>query len=147
MANMTLLEKAIEIALHAHAGQKGKDGSPYILHPLRIMTRMSTDEERMAAVLHDVVEDSDVTLEDLRNAGFPEGVLTAVKLLTHEEGVTYEDYVERLKTHPMARRIKLADLEDNSDIRRLSGIEERDLERLRKYHRAWQILRPSADGG
>ena len=68
-----------------------------------------------------------------------------VRLLTHEEGVSYEDYVERLKPHPMARRIKLADLEDNSDIRRLSGIEERDLERLRKYHRAWQILRPSAD--
>jgi (p)ppGpp synthase/HD superfamily hydrolase len=139
----TLLERAIEIALHAHAGQKGKDGSPYILHPLRIMARMSADAERMAAVLHDVVEDSQVTLEDLRKAGFPEEVLTAVKLLTHEEGISYEDYVERLKPHPIARRIKLADLEDNSDIRRLSGIEERDLERLRKYHRAWQILRPS----
>jgi (p)ppGpp synthase/HD superfamily hydrolase len=142
---MTLLEKAIEIAVRAHAGQKGKDGSPYILHPLRVMTRARTDEERMAAVLHDVVEDSEVTLEDLRGAGFPEEVLTVVRLLTHEEGVSYEDYVERLKPHPMARRIKLADLEDNSDIRRLSRIEERDLERLRKYHRAWQILRPSAD--
>jgi (p)ppGpp synthase/HD superfamily hydrolase len=142
---MTPLEKAIEIAVRAHAGQKGKDGSPYILHPLRVMTRARTDEERMAAVLHDVVEDSEVTLEDLREAGFPEEVLTVVRLLTHEEGVSYEDYVERLKPHPMARRIKLADLEDNSDIRRLSGIEERDLERLRKYHRAWQILRPSAE--
>jgi len=142
---MTLLEKAIEIALSAHAGQKGKDGSPYILHPLRVMTRMGADEERMAAVLHDVVEDSEVTIEDLRQAGFPEAVLTVVKLLTHEEGVSYEDYVERLKPHPVARRIKLADLEDNSDIRRLSGIEAKDLERLRKYHRAWQILRPTAD--
>jgi (p)ppGpp synthase/HD superfamily hydrolase len=142
---MTLLERAIEIALRAHAGQKGKDGSPYILHPLRVMTRMGTDEERMAAVLHDVVEDSEVTFEDLRKAGFPEEVLTTVKLLTHEEGVSYEDYVQRLKPHSMARRIKLADLEDNSDIRRLSGIEERDIERLRKYHRAWQILRPGPD--
>jgi (p)ppGpp synthase/HD superfamily hydrolase len=142
---MTLLEKAIEIALRAHAGQKGKDGSPYILHPLRVMTRVGTDEERIAAVLHDVVEDSDVTLDDLRQAGFSEKVLTTVKLLTHEEGVSYEDYVNRLKSDPMARRIKLADLEDNSDIRRLSGIEEKDLERLRKYHRAWQILRPTAD--
>jgi (p)ppGpp synthase/HD superfamily hydrolase len=141
---MTLLEKAIEIALRAHAGQKGKDGSPYILHPLRVMTRVGTDEERIAAVLHDVVEDSDVTLDDLRQAGFSEKVLTTVKLLTHEEGVSYEDYVNRLKSDPMARRIKLADLEDNSDIRRLSGIEEKDLERLRKYHRAWQILRPTA---
>jgi (p)ppGpp synthase/HD superfamily hydrolase len=142
---MTLLEKAIEIALRAHAGQEGKDGSPYILHPLRVMTRMGTDEERMAAVLHDVVEDSEVTLDDLQKAGFPEEVLTTVSLLTHEEGVSYEDYVQRLKPHPMARRIKLADLEDNSDIRRLSGIEERDIERLRKYHRAWQILRPGPD--
>jgi (p)ppGpp synthase/HD superfamily hydrolase len=142
---MTLLEKAIEIALRAHGGQKQKDGSPYILHPLRVMGRVWRDEERMAAVLHDVVEDSDVTLEELRAAGFPENVLHTVELLTHEEGVSYEDYVERLKGDPMARRIKLADLEDNSDIRRLSGIEEKDLERLRKYHRAWQILRPSAD--
>lgn len=141
---MTLLEKAIEIALRAHAGQKCKDGTPYVLHPLRIMTRMGTDEERIAAVLHDVVEDSEVTLDDLRAAGFPENVLAVVKLLTHEEGVSYEDYVERLKTHPVARRIKVADLEDNSDIRRLSGIEEKDIERLRKYHRAWQILRPTA---
>ena len=142
---MTLLERAIEIALRAHAGQKGKDGSPYILHPLRVMTRMGSDEERMAAVLHDVVEDSEVTIEDLRKAGFSEEVLTTVKMLTHEDGVSYEDYVQRLKPHPMARRIKLADLEDNSDIRRLSGIEERDIERLRKYHRAWQILRPGPD--
>ncbi len=144
---MTLLEKAIEIALRAHAGQKGKDGAPYVLHPLRLMTRMDTDEERMAAVLHDVVEDSEVTLEDLRGAGFPEGVVETVRLLTHEEGISYEGYVERLKADAMARRIKVADLEDNSDIRRLSGIEEKDLERLRKYHRAWQILRPKAGEG
>lgn len=142
---MTLLEKAIEIALRAHAGQKQKDGSPYILHPLRVMGRVHTDKERIAAVLHDVVEDSAITLGDLRAAGFPEDVLETVRLLTHEEGISYEDYVRRLKPDPMARRIKLADLEENSDIRRLSGIEEKDLERLRKYHRAWQILRPTAD--
>jgi len=141
---MTLLERAIGIALRAHAGQKTKDGSPYILHPLRVMARMTTGEERMAAVLHDVIEDSDLTLEDLRREGFPESVLTAVSLMTHEDGISYEDYVQRLKPDPMARRIKLADLEDNSDIRRLSGIEEKDIERLRRYHRAWQILRPAA---
>jgi len=141
---MTPLERAIEIAVHAHAGQKSKDGSPYILHPLRLMTRMATDEERMTAVLHDSVEDSDLTLEDLRREGFPEAVLEAVRLMTHEAGIGYEDYVERLKSNPIARRVKVADLEDNSDIRRLSGIEEKDMERLRKYHRAWQILRPQA---
>ena len=142
---MTLLEKALEIALRAHAGQKQKDGSPYILHPLRVMARVHTDEERMAAVLLDVVEDSEVTIEDLRAAGFPELVLETVRLLTHEEGISYEDYVRRLKPDATARRIKLADLEENSDIRRLSGIEEKDIDRLRKYHRAWQILRPTAD--
>jgi (p)ppGpp synthase/HD superfamily hydrolase len=142
---MTLLEKAIEIAVRAHAGQKQKDGSPYILHPLRVMGRVHTDDERTAAVLHDVVEDSAITLDDLRAAGFPEHVLEAVRLLTHEEAISYEDYVRRLKPNAMARRIKLADLEENSDIRRLSGIEEKDLERLRRYHRAWQILQPTAD--
>jgi len=141
----TLLEKAIDIALRAHAGQKGKDGSPYVLHPLRIMSRMHTDSERITAVLHDVVEDSDITLDDLRAAGFPDEILTAVQLLTHEDGISYDAYVERLKPHPLARKIKLADLEDNSDIRRLSGIESKDLDRLRKYHRAWHILRPSPE--
>ena len=141
---MTPLEKAIEIAVRAHAGQKCKDGTPYVLHPLRLMSRMNTEEERMAAVLHDVVEDTHVTFEDLRAAGIPENVLEAVRLLTHEKETPYEDYVERLKNHPVARRVKLADLQDNSDIRRLKGIEDKDVERLRKYYRAWQILRPTA---
>ena len=106
---------------------------------------MHTDSERITAVLHDVVEDSDITLDDLRAAGFPDEILTAVQLLTHEDGISYDAYVERLKPHPLARKIKLADLEDNSDIRRLSGIESKDLDRLRKYHRAWHILRPSPE--
>jgi (p)ppGpp synthase/HD superfamily hydrolase len=139
--DVTLLERTIQIAVDAHAGQKGKDGLPYILHPLRLMLKMSTEVERIVAVLHDVVEDTSVTLDDLRREGFSDEVLEAVRLLTHEEGISYEDYVARLKPHPLAKKIKLADLEDNSDIRRLSGIEDKDLERLRKYHRAWTILR------
>lgn len=142
---MTLVERAVEVALRAHAGQKGKDGTPYVLHPLRLMTRMGTDVERMAAVLHDAVEDSALTLEELRGMGFPDEVVRVVGLLTHEEGMGYEEYVRRLAGDAVARRIKLADLEDNSDIRRLNGLEEADVERLRKYHRAWQILRPGAD--
>jgi (p)ppGpp synthase/HD superfamily hydrolase len=142
---MTLVERAVEVALRAHAGQKGKDGTPYVLHPLRLMTRMGTDVERMAAVLHDAVEDSELTLEELRGMGFPDEVVRVVGLLTHEEGMGYEEYVRRLAGDAVARRIKLADLEDNSDIRRLNGLEEADVERLRKYHRAWQILRPGAD--
>jgi (p)ppGpp synthase/HD superfamily hydrolase len=144
-SNHTPLERALGIALEAHAGQESKDGLPYILHPLRLMARMQTDDERIAAMLHDVVEDSAVTLEDLRAAGFSEPVLEAVRLLTHEEGIGYDEYVERLRANPLARKVKLADLEDNSDIRRLSGLEEKDVERLRKYHRAWQILRPAPE--
>ncbi len=138
---MTPLERAIQIAAAAHAGQTGKDGAPYILHPLRLMLKMSTDEERIVAVLHDVVEDTSVTFDDLRREGFSDEVLETVRLLTHEEGISYEDYVARLAPHPLAKKVKLADLEDNSDIRRLSGIEDKDVPRLRKYHRAWMILR------
>jgi (p)ppGpp synthase/HD superfamily hydrolase len=138
--NMTLVERAIQIALHAHTGQPGKDGSPYVLHPLRLMSKMETDEERMVAVLHDVVEDSDFTLSDLREAGFPPRVLEAVELLTHDKETPYEEYVQRIKPHPLARKVKLADLEDNSNLRRLAKLEEKDLERVKKYHRAWVIL-------
>jgi (p)ppGpp synthase/HD superfamily hydrolase len=125
----------------AHAGQSCKDGSPYILHPLRLMLKMSTDEERMVAVLHDVVEDTSITLEDLRREGFSAAVLEALRLLTHEKEVPYEEYVARIKPHPLAREVKLADLEDNSDIKRLKGIEEKDFARMKKYHRAWMILK------
>jgi len=138
---MTLLERAIQIAVNAHAGQKGKDGTPYILHPLRLMMKVQTEEEKMIAVLHDVVEDTDVTLADLQREGFPAAVLNAVELLTHDADTPYEDYVQQIKTNPLAKTVKLADLEDNSDIRRLSGIEEKDLQRLKKYHRAWLILK------
>lgn len=139
--SMTLLERAIQIAVDAHAGQMGKDGSPYILHPLRLMLKMDDEQSRMAAILHDVVEDTKVTFADLEAEGFPEVVLEAVRLLTHEDGVPYEEYVEEIKPNALARKVKLADLEDNSDIRRLSGIEEKDLQRLKKYHHAWLILR------
>lgn len=138
---MTLLERAIQIAVDAHAGQKGKDGTPYILLPLRLMLKVSNEHEKMAAVLHDVVEDTDVKMEDLQREGFPKAVLEAVRLLTHEPSVPYEDYVRHIKANPLAKAVKLADLEDNSDIRRLSGIEDKDLQRLKKYHRAWMILK------
>lgn len=138
--HMTPLERAIQIAVGAHAGQMGKDGSPYILHPLRLMLKMTTEEERIVAVLHDVVEDTDITFDDLRKEGFTEAVIEALQLLTHDDDVPYDDYVAAIKPHPLARRVKLADLEDNSDIKRLSGIEDKDLQRLRKYHRAWMTL-------
>lgn len=137
---MTLLERAIQIAADAHADQKSKDGSPFILHPLRIMMKMDADDERTVAVLHDVVEKTELILDDLSKEGFSAEVLEAIKLLTHEEDVPYERYVEAIKPNVLAKKVKLADLEDNSDIRHLSGDIEKDLEHLGKYQLAWKIL-------
>jgi hypothetical protein len=130
---------AIRIAVDAHAGAVDKAGAPYILHPLRVMFAQRDDDARMAGVLHDVVEDTSVTFEDLETAGMPPAVLDALRLLTHD-GTPYEEYVQRLKSNPIARAVKLADLEDNMDIRRLAEVTERDARRLAKYRRAWRTL-------
>ena len=138
---MTLLEKCIALALEAHSGQTGRDNLPYILHPLHLMSQMDTEEEMMTAVLHDVVEDSEYTLADLRDLGLPEPVLRAVSLLTHDkEGVTYDEYIRRLKPDRIACKVKMADLRHNMDIRRLPTVHEKDAARLEKYRRAWSYL-------
>lgn len=137
---MADIEEAIRIAVEAHSGQKDRAGAPYILHPLRMMFRMQTDAERMAAVLHDVVEDTNWTLDDLRGRGFAEEVVAAVDHLTRREEESYEEFVERAGRHPVARRVKIADLEDNMDIRRNGEVTDKDAERLTKYHRAWRRL-------
>lgn len=137
---MPTLEDTIQLALDAHRGQVDKAGAPYILHPLRMMLQMDDEPAQMAAVLHDVVEDSPVTLDDLREQGFSAEVVAAVDALTRREDETYLDFVRRARTNPIARRVKLADLQDNMDLRRLSDITEKDVERLRRYRRAWAIL-------
>ena len=138
---MSLLERAIEIALESHHGQTDRYGSPYILHPLLVMMHMDNDNEMMAAVLHDVLEDSNLTLEFLRDQGFPAEVLEAVRLLTHDaETFSYSEYVRRLKLNPIAAKVKLADLKHNMDIRRMDHVEEKDAIRLEKYRRAWETL-------
>lgn len=137
---MSTLNVALTIAAQAHAGQFDKAGESYILHPLRLMMQMDTDVERITAVLHDVVEDSDWTLEGLRTAGFAEEVVTAVAHLSRQPDESYEDFIHRLQPHPLAVKVKLADLADNMDIRRLQTITAKDHERLEKYHRAWQVL-------
>lgn len=137
---MADIEEAIRIAVEAHRGQKDRGGAPYILHPLRMMFRVQTDAERMAAVLHDVVEDSAWTLDDLRARGFPDEVLRAVDGLTRREGETYEAFVERAAADPVARRVKIADLEDNMDVRRTGNVSPGDAERLNRYLRAWRRL-------
>lgn len=137
---MASLEKAIGIAAEAHTGQRDKAGAPYILHPLRMMLRMQTDEERIVAVLHDVVEDSDWTLDGLRAEGFSDAVVEAVDALTRQEGESYEAFVVRAGQLSLARRVKLADLEDNMDTTRLGAITEVDEARLARYERARQHL-------
>jgi (p)ppGpp synthase/HD superfamily hydrolase len=137
---MADLETAIGIAVQAHWGQKDRGGAPYILHPLRMMFRVQTEAERMAAVLHDVVEDTDWTLDALREQGFPDEVVTAVDHLTRREDESYDEFVTRAAAHPVARRVKLADLEDNMDVRRTGTLGEGDVERLGRYLRAWRRL-------
>lgn len=130
-----MLEDAIALAVEKHRGMRDKAGDPYILHPLRMMLALRGEEERMAAVLHDVVEDTDVTLEDLRRAGYPPAVVEVVDHLTRRAEESYEESIRRAAAHPVARRVKLADLEDNMDLRRLGTVTEKDLERLARYHR------------
>lgn len=137
---MADLEEAISIAVEAHRGQKDRAGAPYILHPLRVMFRVQTDAERMAAVLHDVVEDTGWTLDALRERGFPSEVVEAVDHLTRRGGESYDDFVTRAAAHPVARRVKVADLEDNMDVRRTGTLSESDVERLSRYLRAWRRL-------
>lgn len=138
---ISMLEKAILLATRAHAGQTDKSGGPYLLHPLRVMLKLQGDEARQAAVLHDVVEDTPITLEMLRQEGFSEAVVTAVDALSRRAGEAYADFIQRLKVNPIARRVKLADLEDNMDLRRLNPpFTPRDLDRMERYRRAWTEL-------
>jgi len=134
------LVQALEIAVRAHGDTLDKSGQPYILHPLRVMLAQDTDEGRIAGVLHDVVEDTEVTLDDLRDVGIPGSVLEAIALLTHDDDTPYEQYVERLKPNPLARSVKLADLRDNMDVLRLPDFTQKDLQRLGKYRRAYEFL-------
>jgi (p)ppGpp synthase/HD superfamily hydrolase len=137
---MATLEKAILIAAQAHLGQRDKGGAPYILHPLRMMMRMESEAAMMAAVLHDVVEDSDWTLEQLRDEGFSEEVLQAVDCLTNRDGEGYGEFIARVRANAIASQVKIADLEDNMNVKRIGEMTPKDLARIDKYHRAWRAL-------
>lgn len=135
------LERAIAIAAAAHEGQVDKGGAPYILHPLKVMLRVNTLEERIVAVLHDVVEDCGISFDDLRNEGFSETVLMAIASVTKVSDESYEEFVERVAQNPIGRVVKLADLEENSDLSRIAEPSWEDLERVEKYRRAIGVLR------
>jgi (p)ppGpp synthase/HD superfamily hydrolase len=142
---MATLGRAVAIAAEAHQSQTDKAGAPYILHPLRVMQRMDTEAEKIAAILHDVVEDSTWTIEQLRAEGFSEEILAAIDCLTKHEGESYDEFILRASSNPLARKVKLADLEDNLDLRRLGELTEKDLQRIQKYHRVWQSLTRNSD--
>jgi len=137
---MPTLNDAIILAASKHEGQLDRAGLPYILHPLRLMLEQTTEVRRMAAVLHDVVEDTDVTLDDLREMGYSEEVVTAVDALTRRDGEAWEDYIERVASVPDAVVIKRADLTHNMDLRRLPEVKDSDLDRFRRYVYAWRRL-------
>ena len=145
---MPNLERAIEIAISAHKGQTDKGGNPYILHPLRVMMSLESQAEKMVGVLHDVVEDSDWTFEDLENEGFPVDVIDALKSVTKNESEHGSDegyfrFVERAKLNPIGARVKIADLQDNLDISRIPKLDESAMQRINKYKRSLEILTSS----
>ncbi|MGB5106123.1 MAG: HD domain-containing protein [Candidatus Zixiibacteriota bacterium] len=144
---MSTLDKAAEIAASAHRGQVDKYGQPYILHPIRVMARLDSIESKIVAILHDVVEDSEITIDDLRAHGFSDQIIEAVILLTKGEDQDYTQYVSRLAHNPLARAVKLADLEDNMDLRRMTTLTDADFKRLQRYHWAWLFLNEIKQSG
>jgi (p)ppGpp synthase/HD superfamily hydrolase len=138
---VSTLERAIAIAAQAHAGQVDKAGAPYVLHPLRMMLQLASNDERIVAVLHDVCEDCPGwSFERLRDEGFAPQVIAALDAVTRRDDETYEDFVRRAAADPIGRSVKLVDLRDNSDLSRIAAPTERDFERLEKYRRAIMII-------
>ncbi len=138
------LETALKIAVEAHFGQRDKGGRPYIFHPLRVAGRC-TGKAKVAALLHDTVEDTSVTFEELAAQGIDEEVIAALRLLTHDKSVPYLDYVRKVKENPIAREVKMSDLQDNMDLTRLKIVTDEDLKRVKKYHEAYRILEVTGD--
>ena len=138
---MSTLHRAIEIATEAHKGQFDKSGKDYIGHPLRVMEMGKTEEEKIVGVLHDVIEDTDWTFEALAEEGFSKDVIDALRCVTKlSENENYDDFIERVKKNPLAVAVKINDLSDNMDIRRLPYLSDKDVKRLKKYLKAYKKL-------
>lgn len=135
-----LTKRAMKLCFDAHKDQVDKSGMPYVFHPFHLAEQMSDELTTVTALLHDVVEDTPYSLEDLRKMLFPEEVLSALSLLTHDDGTPYLEYVSRLKSNPIARAVKLADLRHNSDLSRLEQVDEKALKRVEKYKKAIALL-------
>jgi (p)ppGpp synthase/HD superfamily hydrolase len=133
-------KKALTLCFDAHKDQRDKSGMPYVFHPFHLAEQMETEETTIVALLHDVVEDTDYTFEDLEEMGFGKAVVDAIRLMTHPEGVPYLDYVAQIKPNPIARAVKLADLRHNSDLTRLDCVDQKALNRVQKYSQAIALL-------
>lgn len=136
-----MLEKAIQIAEQAHKGQKDKGGQPYIFHLFRVMQKGKTETEQICGILHDLVEDTSWTFEDLKNEGFSEEIIDVLKCVTKKKGESYPLFIRRVAQNPIAIRVKMHDLEDNMDITRLKEITDKDYIRIVEYHSAYNYLK------
>lgn len=133
-------KKAMKLCFSAHKDQVDKSGMPYVFHPIHLAEQMTDEDTTVAALLHDVVEDTEYTIEDLAAMGFNDRIIAAINLMTHTDGVPYMDYVAKIKDNPIAKAVKLADLAHNSDITRLDVIDDKALERVEKYREAIRLL-------
>ena len=135
-----MTKKAMKVCFAAHKDQLDKSDLPYVFHPFHLAEQMTDELTTVVALLHDVVEDSPMTLDDLRCLGFPAPVVDAVAMMTHDKGVPYLEYVAALRANPLTRTVKLADLRHNSDLSRLNSVKEKDLLRVEKYKKAIALL-------
>ena len=136
-----MTKKALKLCFETHKEQLDKSNMPYVFHPFHLAEQMKDEATTIVALLHDVVEDSDCTLDDLKSMGFSQEVLEAIALMTHDPAVDYMDYVARIKTNPIAKAVKLADLKHNSDMSRLDVITPYDEVRAKKYRKAIRLLK------
>lgn len=140
-----LTKMAIKLCFDAHKDQVDKSGMPYVLHPFHLAEQMEDEDTTVVALLHDVIEDTAYTLEDLKNMGFPRQILDALALMTHDDAVPYMEYVEAIRHNPIATAVKKADLRHNSDLTRLDVVDQKALDRVEKYRRALELLEKSPD--
>ncbi len=140
MVYSKLINKTLAFIYNAHAGAFDKCGVPYVFHPLTVASNMDDENSTLLALLHDVVEDTEYTFEDIKALGIPDEVIEGLKLLTHDKDEDYFSYVTKIKQNPLATKVKLADLKHNSDLSRMEKVTDYDLERVKKYNKAKEIL-------
>ena len=140
MIYTALTKQALKLCFEAHRDQIDKSGMPYVFHPFHLAEQMDTEESTIVALLHDIVEDTDYTLQDLKALGFPSNVIDALALMTHDPKVPYMEYVKGISANPLATKVKLADLRHNSDLSRLDSVDEKVLSRVKKYAVAIELL-------